>query len=34
MTTTPGRSPNSIFSNAAARGYGFTDEFWHEVYQL
>ena len=34
MTTTPAKPPDSIFSNAAAREYGFTDEFWHEVYYL
>lgn len=34
MTTTPVKSPSSIFSNAAARAYGFTDEFWFEVYEL
>ena len=34
MTTTPVKSPSSIFSNAAARKYGFTDEFWFEVYEL
>ena len=34
MTTRPERSPRSIFSNSAAREYGFTDEFWFEVYEL
>ena len=34
LTRRPERSPSSIFSNAAAREYGFTDEFWHEVYEL
>ena len=34
MTTRPERSPRSIFSNAAAKKYGFTDEFWFEVYEL
>ena len=34
MTATPEKSPGSIFSNAAAREYGFTDEFWYEVYEL
>ena len=31
MTTTPDIPSGSIFSNAAAREYGFTDEFWVEV---
>ena len=34
MTATPEKSPGSIFSNSAAREYGFTDEFWYEVYEL
>ena len=34
MTTRPERSPSSIFSNVAAREYGFRDEFWFEVYEL
>lgn len=34
MTTGPERSPRAIFSNAAARKYGFTDEFWWDVYEL
>lgn len=34
MTTRPERSSSSIFSNGAAREYGFTDEFWFEVYEL
>ena len=34
MITRPERSPISIFSNAAAREYGFTDQFWYEVYEL
>jgi hypothetical protein len=34
LTTTPEKSLNSMFSNAAAREYGFTDEFWYEVYDL
>ena len=31
MTTSPEIPSGSIFSNAAAREYGFTDEFWVEV---
>ena len=34
VTTTPEKSPSSIFSNSAARECGFTDEFWYEVYGL
>ena len=34
MTTSPPKSPSSIFSNSAARECGFTDEFWYEVYEL
>ena len=34
MTTSPEKSPSSIFSNSAARECGFTDEFWYEVYGL
>ena len=34
VTTTLDMSPNSIFSNAAAREYGFTNEFWYEAYEL
>ena len=31
LTTTPDIPSGSIFSNTAAREYGFTDEFWVEV---
>ena len=34
MTTSPEKSPSSIFSNSVARECGFTDEFWYEVYGL
>ena len=34
MTTSPEIPSNSFFSNAAAREYGFTDEFWVEVCEL
>ena len=34
MIATSPKPPNSIFSNAGAREYGFTDEFWYQVYQL
>ena len=34
VTTSPEKSPRSIFSNSAARECGFTDEFWYEVYRL
>ena len=34
MMTRPERSPSSVFSNPAAREYGFIDEFWYEVYEL
>ena len=34
MTTDSHIPPGSIFSNAAAREYGFTDEFWVDICQL
>ena len=34
MTTDSHIATDSIFSNGAAREYGFTDEFWFEVYEL
>ena len=34
LTTTPDIPSGLIFSNAAAREYGFTDEFWVEVCEL
>ena len=34
LTTTPDIPSGSIFSNAAAREYGLTDEFWVEVCEL
>ena len=34
MTTSPEIPSGSIFSNTAAREYGFTDEFWVEVCEM
>ena len=34
MTVDTHITPGSIFSNAAAREHGFTDDFWMEVCQL
>ena len=32
MTGSQSKTPDSFLSNAAARRYGFTDEFWLDVY--
>lgn len=32
MTESQSTTPDSFVTNAAARAYGFTDEFWLEVY--
>ena len=34
MTDSLSKTPDLFLSNAAARDYGFTDEFWHKVYTL